>query len=314
MLAVGIAGVGLFLLDGVWNWGMEESAEFEIFGNTAVVTQSGGTGKEAVADQADCRSLPVVMYHSVVEDSSKAGPYVITVKELERDLQWIRDNGYVTVLMEDLIGFVNGEGNLPEKPFLITFDDGNYNNLYYVLPLLEQYGMKAVISAVGVYADQAEVAMARPEVDGGGKQNPDYDYLTWAEIKELDESPLVEIQNHTYDLHEYGARRGSEKMKGEREADYIAMLAEDLSRMQNALFENAGVQATTFTYPYGIISPESLDVVKALGFQASLSCYEKKNMIRKGDADCLYLLNRYNRPSSVNTDRFMKKLTGEGEP
>ena len=172
--------------------------------------------------------------------------------------------------------------------------------------------MKAVISAVGIYADQAQADVVQAEKNGGGDaQNPNYDYLTWEELKQLDQSPLVEVQNHTYDLHEFGKRRGSAKMSGESTAEYIVMLSEDLSKMQNALKENAQIQATTFTYPYGIISEESLDVVKALGFQASLSCYEKKNTIRRGDSDCLYLLNRYNRPSGVNTDSFMQTLTGE---
>lgn len=305
-MTAGVLCAGLFLLDEVLNWGID-AVQFSSSEGTPVRTEAGGE-----MEKAESRTLPIVMYHSVVEDAGKRGSYVVTVEELEQDLKWIRDNGYETILMEDLIAFVKGEGDLPEKPFLITFDDGNYNNLYYVLPLLEKYEMKAVISAVGSYADQAQAAVVQAEENGGGAvQNPNYDYLTWEELKQLDQNPLVEIQNHTYELHEFGKRKGSAKMDGESAADYIVMLAGDLSKMQNALKENAEIQATTFTYPYGIISEESLDVVKALGFQASLSCYEKKNIIRRGDAECLYLLNRYNRPSGVNTGSFMQTLTGQ---
>ena len=210
LLTVGILCAGFFLLDEVLNWGMD-AVRFS--------SSEGAAEREMETDgdveKAESRNLPIVMYHSVVEDASKRGPYVVTVEELKQDLKWIKDNGYETVLMEDLINFVNGQGDLPKKPFLITFDDGNYNNLYYVLPLLEEYEMKAVISAVGIYADQAQADVVQAEKNGGGDaQNPNYDYLTWEELKQLDQSPLVEVQNHTYDLHEFGKRRERGKHRG----------------------------------------------------------------------------------------------------
>ena len=49
--------------------------------------------------------------------------------------------------------YVNGIGILPEKPVMITLDDGCYNNLSDVLPLLEKYDMHAIVSVVGEYTN-----------------------------------------------------------------------------------------------------------------------------------------------------------------
>ena len=53
----------------------------------------------------------------------------------------LRDAGYTSVGYADLIEFVNGDGKLPEKPLLITIDDGYQNNLDLAAPLLEKYGL-----------------------------------------------------------------------------------------------------------------------------------------------------------------------------
>lgn len=56
--------------------------------------------------------------------------------------------------MTELINYVYNDASLPEKPIIITFDDGYYNNLSYAVPLLHKYNMKAVVSIVGEYSDR----------------------------------------------------------------------------------------------------------------------------------------------------------------
>ena len=57
------------------------------------------------------------------------------------------------MVVEDLIRYVDQGTPLPEKPVMLTFDDGHYNYISYLLPLLEEYDMKAVVSVVGEFAD-----------------------------------------------------------------------------------------------------------------------------------------------------------------
>lgn len=243
--------------------------------------------------------LPIVMYHSILKDTKRSGKYIITPDTLESDLKYISDNGYETITMSDLISYVYENTPLPEKPIIITFDDGHYNNLGYAVPLLKKYNMKAVISIVGKYTDTFS------ETD---EVNLNYSYLRWKDVKELMDSGIIEFQNHTYNLHsESSSRMGCSKKSYESEENYRKILSDDINRLQEEFQKNTDYIPNTFTYPFGSISKASLPIIKDLGFKASLSCSTGVNNITK-NPDCLYCLKRNNRPSGISTESFFAKL------
>ena len=98
------------------------------------------------------------------------GDYVLSPIELEKDIVYLKNNGYEAVFVSQLIDYVENGTELPEKPVIISFDDGDYNNLTYVLPLLKKYSFKATISIVGKYS---EIACEEAE------PSPSYSYLDW---------------------------------------------------------------------------------------------------------------------------------------
>lgn len=243
--------------------------------------------------------VPIIMYHSILKDPARSNKYTITPAVLEEDLKYIKANGYETITISDLISYVYDDKPLPPKPIILTFDDGHYNNYGYLYPLLEKYDMKAVISIVGSYTDKFS------ETD---EANLNYSYLRWKDINELISSGRVEFQNHTYNLHDNThGRIGAKKKKGESDDEYKKILEEDINKLQNEFKENTGYVPTCFTYPFGGISNSSLDIIKELGFKASLSCEEGINKITK-NPNSLYLLKRYNRPSYVSTYNIFKKF------
>ena len=203
------------------------------------------------------------MYHSVLK--SKSGNYIVHPDTLENDLKYIQSKGYSTITMTDLIGYVYNDYPLPEKPIIITFDDGYYNNLGYAVPLLHKYNMKAVISIVGQYTDNFS------EVD---EANLNYGHLRWKDINELITDGCIEFQNHTYNFHSIkNDRKGCKKISSESLDRYTTLLTNDITKLQNEFKENCnGYIPNTFTYPFGAISKESILIIKSLGFKASLSC------------------------------------------
>jgi len=243
--------------------------------------------------------VPIVMYHSVLKDSQKSGKYIITPATLEGDLKYIANNGYTTITMSDLISYVYEDTPLPEKPIILTFDDGHYNNLGYAVPLLEKYHMKAVISIVGEYTDTFSKT---------DEANLNYSYLRWKDIKELMDSGTIEFQNHTDDLHSTkNGRMGCSKKSYESNESYANFLSKDLMSLQEKFQANTGYTPNTFTYPFGSISKASIPIIKNLGFKASLSCTTGVNNITK-DPNCLYCLKRNNRPSGISSNDFFKKI------
>ncbi|MBQ6181946.1 MAG: polysaccharide deacetylase family protein [Ruminococcus sp.] len=244
--------------------------------------------------------LPVIMYHSVF--GTEPSEYVITPEQLDSDLKWLSGHGFTAISAEELVQYVYGKGKLPEKPVLITFDDGHYNNLSVALPLFEKYDMRFIVSVVGRFTDS--LAAADPHKSA-------YSYLTWKDISELINSGRAEIGNHTYDMHSVsGKRNGCARINGESEEEYRKALSEDILTTQNSLRNACGYIPFVFAYPFGHISRESIPVLREMGFLVTLTCYERMNYITR-DPDCLFGLDRYNRSGLLSTEEYMSKLLSE---
>ena len=244
-------------------------------------------------------NVPVLMYHSLLKDTSRAGQYVIPPSLFASDLAWLKEHGYETILMRDLLDYVDNGTPLPQKPVLITFDDGYYNNYLYGFPILQEQNMKAVISIIGLYTDKFS------EVD---ENNAYYSHCTWPQINEMLQSGLVEIQNHTYNLHTYNnGRHGCAKKAGEPLASYRSMLCEDVLKLQNRITEMTGAASSTFTYPFGSFSKETKQIIRELGFRATLSCESGISTVTR-DPESLYLLKRFLRLAGKNSEQFFASV------
>jgi peptidoglycan/xylan/chitin deacetylase (PgdA/CDA1 family) len=244
--------------------------------------------------------LPVVMYHLVTERPRLLGKYGITPAELEADLQFLYENDYNTVVMQDLIDFVTRGKRLPKNPVMLTFDDGNSSDYHYVLPLLEKYEMTAVFAVLGETADRFS---AEAEKNPAGK----YPHLTWAQIIEMHESGYAEIQSHSYNYHK--PPTGSGKRSGETIEAYHERLYTDLRKFQAACLAYLDYAPTTYVYPLGVIGENSRAVLEELGMAGSISCQEGMNTIRQGDKDCLFRLRRTNRPHGRGIKEILKSIS-----
>ena len=245
--------------------------------------------------------LPVVMYHQLTKNINRTGAYCITLGQFENDLKFLQSKGYNTIDTEQLISHVRSGTPLPEKPIIITFDDG-YETVYsYAAPLLEEYGMCAVASVVGSFADLYTAA---------NDHTLSYSYMTWDQIAELSRGNTIEIQNHSYDLHktDKAGRHGAQKVSTETVSEYSAFLNDDIGRMQKLLTEKTGKRAIAFTYPFGSYSKESKQIIKAMGFDAAFVCEERINLIDTDDTEWLYRIGRYNRPHGMTSAEFFAKM------
>lgn len=242
--------------------------------------------------------LPIIMYHGITRNPKKQSRFVISEEEFESDLKYLKENGYKTIFMKELISYVYEDKPLPEKPIIITFDDGYYNNYLYGFPLAKKYESKIVISPIGYCTDQ---------YTQNGNKNPNYAHISWDDINEMIKSGYVEIQNHSYNMHcNTKGRNGCKKKRGESNQHYEEILDNDLIKMQNLMKEKTGTVPNTFTYPFGAVSKDSVKIIKGLGFKATLGCENKTNKIYK-KPDCLYGLFRYIRPSGPSSEEYFNK-------
>lgn len=242
--------------------------------------------------------LPIVMYHHILKEQTRLNKYTISPQEFRQDMEYIKNGGYTPIFLTELVESTRGGAPLPSKPVVITFDDG-YESFYeYIYPILKEYGYKAVFSVVGQYTDQYSEA---------DDHHIRYSHCTWEQLKEMSDSGLVEIGNHSYNLHvNKNGRHGAKKKQGENVEAYEEVLKKDIGLMQERCYEYLGEYPTVFTYPFGQISKDALPVIKKMGFQAVLTCQEKLNYLT-GDPEQLFHLNRFNRAHDVSLQSLIEK-------
>ena len=242
--------------------------------------------------------IPIIMYHGLCKDNSRRNEYMISPDYFEQDLKYITDHGYTTIFLSELINYFEKGTPLPEKPIILTFDDGYYNNYVYAWPLLQKYKIKAVISPIGITADNAENEQYR---------SPLWSQCKWSELKEMQDSGLVEIQNHTYNLHKLSTpAKGVSAMQGESAEKYKDRLSRDLLTFNAKMKAELGKEPLAFVYPFGAKSSDTEQIIRTLGFKTILDCENEMNIITSKDD--LYHLHRFLRPDNINAADFFAKF------
>ncbi|MEG2086916.1 MAG: polysaccharide deacetylase family protein [Angelakisella sp.] len=282
------------------------TAQFVATGQSAVQAATALSATTAVVQTGVPVKMAVLMYHSVNSNDKRSGEYVITPAALRCDLAYLQSQGYQTITMTELIDFVHNGVPLPPKPVMLTFDDGYYNNYLHAFSLLREYHAKAVISIIGAETDK----FSQLE-----ENNQNYSHLTWTQITEMQQSGLVEFQNHSYNLHKtlQSGRQGTMRKKGEPTEQYQKMLTEDLQKLQERYNEMTGWTPNTFAYPFGRISKESYPVVTKLGFAASLDVQGRPYIATPGQESCLFRIPRYNRTSHTSAKEILQMAMTDGK-
>ena len=243
--------------------------------------------------------LPVIMYHSFLKEPSLQNDYVISPDVLEADLKYFNENAYTTITVDDLIKYVYNGKSLPPKCVMLTFDDGYYNNYEYAYPLLKKYNARAVLAPI---ASQSEIYTNTDEI------SVSYGYCSADILKEMSESEIIEIQNHTYDMHNLQPRKGILRKNNESTEEYKNALTGDIEKSQNFFKEKVGVNPVCFVYPYGFTSSESLNIIKENGFLCTMTVLEKPNLISR-NPESLFELGRYRRDKDETTAELMARIS-----
>ncbi|MBQ7875908.1 MAG: polysaccharide deacetylase family protein [Clostridia bacterium] len=225
------------------------------------------------AVDASAAELPVLMYHSV---DYTGGMYAVTPEKLESDIKELHANGYTTVSFDEVIDYVYGNGTLPEKSVVITFDDGYENNCTTLLPLAEKLGFKYEVFTVAGFIHYGEYAME------------------WNQVNKVLNSPYAGIGCHTYNLHSYigDGRWGIVRKEGENFREWENIIRHDLSMAKILFMDNTGYSPNTFAYPFGNFSPEADRILREEGYLVTVTTEPGINVIEKGDAESLYLMMR----------------------
>ena len=253
----------------------------------------------SVAAEENEIRLPIIMYHGILNDTKYQGDYVISPVQFENDLKKLLSESYTTVTVSDLVDYVYKDKALPQKPIMLTFDDGYYNNYLYAYPLLKKYGCKAVLSPIAYYSAYFS------ETDE--KVSASYFHCSWQQLSEMIQSGNVEVQNHSYNMHTEHGRLGLRRKQNEDNSAYEKLITDDIQTAQKIITDNLSVTPQAFVYPFGEFNDTTEKVIKRLSFRCSMICEEKVNVITK-DKESLYKLGRFIRTDKMSSDEIFAKF------
>ena len=145
------------------------------------------------------QSVPVLMYHHVLP---KEGFIASSVKNFEKQMRFLAENGWTTLSAEDFYHFKRGEQKVPPKSLLITFDDGWRDNYIFAYPILKKYGLKATLFVVTEWIEKASQTSApfetlsHSECKKRVRHSPASVVLSWDEIEAMDD--VFDCHSHTH--------------------------------------------------------------------------------------------------------------------
>jgi biofilm PGA synthesis lipoprotein PgaB len=222
----------------------------------------------------------VIAYHDVRDDVAgeyDADRYAISTEHLIAHFRWLRHSGFTPVSVDTILDAEAGLTTLPEKPVLLTFDDGLRSFYTRVFPLLKLFDYPAVVSVVSSWIE------TDGEVDYGGWARDRNDFLTWDQLRELQDSGLVDIASHTHALHEgipgnpqgnlqpAGVTRRFADGRYEDEAAYRGRVAADLATSIATITRETGRAPRVITWPYGAFNEAISEIAELLGMRLSLT-------------------------------------------
>ena len=185
--------------------------------------------------------VPVLNYHQV--EQKNGNPLTLWPDQFEAQMAYLADEGYTTITIDEMMDALENGAPLPEKPVIITFDDGYADNYEYAYPILKKYGFKATIFLIYDFTN------AYPN------------YLTWEQIDEMKQSGLIRFESHTM-THANLA-----------ELDSADELRHEIADSHDLLSEKIGYDMHYIAYPGGRVNPEIEEITRAAGYRGGFTVH-----------------------------------------
>ncbi len=167
-----------------------------------------------------------------------------TPEAFASQLDWLKDNGYETLSLEEFISYLKKDEGFPEKSVLITFDDGYNGIYYYAFPELKKRGMKAAffITASTI----------------GGIKGTKYPHITYEQLAEMAADGNMSIGSHTI----------SHLRLTELSSDALKI---EVSKSKQILENFTGRKIQAIAYPEAYYNGAVIDAVKEAGYEIAFA-------------------------------------------
>ncbi|MEK7208768.1 MAG: polysaccharide deacetylase family protein [Patescibacteria group bacterium] len=207
-------------------------------------------------EQKFAKSVPALLYHSIINEPDGSN---ILLENFKDQMFSLKKAGWQTVSIEDFYSFMKGEKELPDKSFLLTFDDGAKNSYYPVDPILRALDFRAVMFVIT-------------------SRTTSPFYLSVRELDKMVKSGRWDLQSHGQDDHDFYPINSTDE-KGhflsnklwfkdvgrlETSEEFRLRISNDLKESKKWLEERYGKPIVSYAYPFGDYGQNSLNFVEGV--------------------------------------------------
>ncbi|MFJ1607646.1 polysaccharide deacetylase family protein [Streptomyces sp. NPDC088253] len=226
--------------------------------------------------------VPILMYHSIAAAPNDATRELSVGPEaFAEQMALLGDQGFTPVDTAALAARWRSGGPLPERPVLITFDDGYEGVHRHGLPVLAKHGFAATLFV--------STGWIKGAYDTGGGLDA---MLSWAQVREL-ATEQVEIGGHSH-THPQLDQLSDDALRFE------------VLRCKEIIADELGTRPASFAYPYGYSSRRVRQVVRETGFAQSLAVGNGLARRRQGP----YALQRVTVRRNTGIEEFERLVEG----
>ncbi|NUM25834.1 MAG: polysaccharide deacetylase family protein [Candidatus Buchananbacteria bacterium] len=252
--------------------GCTKPAEFSVPANQNPTEATSTSQAEIDFETIEVR-LPILIYHHIREyrdtDSANDKTFIVSPGRLREQFQYLKDNNFTTITFKNLTDYFSGQFSLPEKPVIISFDDGVISQYENAFPLLKEFNFNATFF---IFANPV-----------GKSKN----YMSWEQLAELRDQGM-EIGSHGW-YHQYLTRINADELNRE------------LIQSKQTLETNLKIKVDAIAYPFGDINEAVTGKIKEAGYLAARdivngATHQKADLFKlKG----YFITNDFNRFKSI---------------
>jgi len=197
------------------------------------------------------QTVPVLTYHNFSE--TKHGLMMVRRSDFDAQMQFLKDNDYTPITIDELFDFLLYRKEIPEKAVVITFDDG-WRGVYDIAyPILKKYGFPATLF---VYTDL---------INGSRKT------LNWDLVAELDKGGL-DVQCHTK-----SHRNLNRVLENESFQQYATEIEREITECTETVKKKLHKKVKYLAYPYGETNNLVIAFLEKNGYQGAFTVKRDSN-------------------------------------
>lgn len=214
------------------------------------------------------RQVPILCFHHISD--KPMGEYGLSPALFAADLQALADSGYKTILPDQLYNYLANGAPIPEKSFMLTYDDTDEEQFSIAGPEMAKHHFK------GVYFIMT-ISIGRPR------------YMSKEQIKQLSDDGHV-IAAHTWDHH---------MVTKYNDSDWNKQLSESKQKLELI----TGKPVEYFAYPFGLWNQAAFQPLQQRGIKMAFQLSTKMDTTQP-----LYTVRRMIVPGNWTTSGFMKAM------